>query len=127
VRNPGYALDPKTRTLRTEIDLPNPDGTLHPGLYAYTTVIVEEHPDVLTLPATAVVRDGEKTFCVAVRVGRAARRPIEVGLSDGARTEIRSGLKGDEVVVKANAVSLTDGQPVEPIKSANLSTSGSKP
>src|SRR5512135_1044238 len=127
VTRTAYALDPKTRTLRTEIDLPNPDGTFHPGLYAYTTVIVEEHPDVLTLPATAVVRDGEKTFCVAVREGRAVRRPIEVGLSDGTRTEIRSGLKGDEVVVKANAASLVDGQPVEPIKSANLSPSGSKP
>ena len=46
----AYALDAKSRTLRAEIDLPNPDGKLHPGLYAYATIVAEEHPDALTLP-----------------------------------------------------------------------------
>jgi RND family efflux transporter MFP subunit len=114
----SWALDPKVRTLRVEIDIPNPDAKLQPGLYAYATVIAEEHPDVLTVPATAVVSEPGKDYCVAVVNGKAVRRPIRVGLSDGTWTEVISGLEGDEAVVKANAPSLTDGQAVELIPPA---------
>ncbi|HLH28483.1 MAG TPA: efflux RND transporter periplasmic adaptor subunit [Acidimicrobiales bacterium] len=126
VARTAFALDPKSRTLRVEIDLPNPDGKLHPGLYAYTAITVEESPDALTLPATAVVRDGAKANCVVVREGRAARVPIEVGLSDGAWVEVRSGLKGDEVVARVNAPSLADGQPIEPIEPASPPAAAAK-
>src|SRR5207249_5017860 len=105
-------LDPKTRTIRTEIDIPNPGGKLRPGLYAYATVIVEEHKDVMTVPATAMIQEKDKAFCVVVADGKAVRKPIALGLSDGARTEVTSGLDGSERVVKANAASLSDGQPV---------------
>lgn len=50
--------------------------------------------------------------CMTVVAGKAARRPIEVGLSDGTRTEVTSGLSESEPVVKANAASLADGQAV---------------
>ncbi len=85
VTRTAYALDPKSRTLRAEIDLPNPDGKLHPGLYAYATIVVDEQRDALTLPTTAIGRDGTKSFCVAVRGRRAMRVPIEVGIGDGTR------------------------------------------
>jgi RND family efflux transporter MFP subunit len=119
VTRTAWALDPKTRTLHVEVDLPNPGGLLRPGLYAYATVVAEEHPEVLTVPAAAVFR-GEKdqAFCVVVVAGKARRRPIGVGLTDGTRTEVASGLDGGEAVVKAYAASLTDGQPVEPIEPA---------
>ena len=118
VTRTAYALDPKSRTLRAEVDLPNPDGKLHPGLYAYASIVAEEHPDALTLPTSAVGRDGDKAFCFVVRDGLAARRPIEVGLVAGASTEVVSGLVGDEAVVKAGIASLADGQPLEASKSA---------
>jgi RND family efflux transporter MFP subunit len=114
----SWALDPKTRTIGAEIDLPNPGGMLLPGLYAYATVIVEEHPDVLTIPASAVVKEKDLSYCVAVVDGKAVRRPIKLGLSDGTRTEIVSGLEGTETVVKANATSLSDDQPIEVIEPA---------
>jgi HlyD family secretion protein len=117
----SWALDPKTRTIRVEIDVPNPGGTLRPGLYAYATIVVEEHPNVTTLPATAVINEKDKDFCVIVAEGKAVRRPVRIGLSDGTRTEIVSGLEGDEAalsVVKANTASLADGQPVQIDQSA---------
>jgi RND family efflux transporter MFP subunit len=116
VTRTSFALDDASRTLRVEIDLQNPDGTLRPGLYANVTIVAEEHPDALTVPATAVVRDGARAFCVVVAAGRAARRPVELGLSDGTNAEVLSGLVADDVVVKANAASLTDGQPVDAIE-----------
>jgi RND family efflux transporter MFP subunit len=113
VTRTAWALDPKTRTIRAEIDIPNPGGKLRPGLYAYATVILEEHANVLTIPTTAVVQEKGKTFCVVVADGKARRLPIETGLNDGTRTEMTSGLAGSEDVVKANAASLLEGQPVE--------------
>ena len=65
------------------------------------------------MPATAIVREGEKSFCVTVAGGNARRKPVTPGLGDGKRTEILSGLVGDERVVEANSAALKDGQPVE--------------
>jgi RND family efflux transporter MFP subunit len=113
-----WALDPKTRTIRTEIDIPNPGGKLRPGLYAYATVIVDEHKDVLTVPTPAIVQDQDKAFCVAVAGGKAVRKLIETGLGDGTRTEVTAGLQGTEEVVKAGAASLVEGQTVEAVKPA---------
>jgi len=123
----SWAIDPKVRTLRVEIDIPNPGAKLQPGLYAYATVIAEEHPDVLTLPVTAVVSEPGKDYCVVIVAGKAARRAIQVGLSDGTRTEVALGLDGGEAVVKANAASLADGQPVEVVDPAIPSPSSAKP
>jgi HlyD family secretion protein len=117
-------LDAKNRTLRAEIDVPNPAGLLRPGLYANVTVVVEEHSDCLTVPATAIVREDSRTFCVAVADGKARRKPVAPGLDDGTRVEIRSGLQGDESIVKAYAASLADGQPVSPIEPEPVKRSG---
>jgi RND family efflux transporter MFP subunit len=108
-----WALDPKTRTLRVEVDLPNPDGILRPGLYAYATIIVDDHADVVTLPLTAVLKEGGKASVIVVDQGRAARKAVILGINDGTQTEVRSGLDGSEVVVKTNPGSLVDGQPLE--------------
>ena len=68
------ALDPKTRTIRVEIDMPNPGvHRLGPGLYAYATIIAEEHPDVLTIPATAIVEEDGKAL--SGESGRRQGRP----------------------------------------------------
>jgi RND family efflux transporter MFP subunit len=114
VTRTAWALDPKTRTIRAEIDIPNPGGNLRPGLYVYATVIVEEHRDVLTIPTTAIVQEQGRSFCVVVTDGKAVRKQIVAGLSDGTLTEVVSGLNGSEFVVKANSASLSDGQAVNP-------------
>ena len=116
VTRTSWTLDVKNRTLRTEIDVPNPKGTLRPGLYAYATVVVEEHADALSVPTSALVRQDSKTFCVAVIDGRAVRKPVVVGLDDGTRAEILSGLQGTEAIVKAYGSSLADGQSVAVIE-----------
>jgi RND family efflux transporter MFP subunit len=116
VTRTAWALDPKTRTIRVEVDIPNPGGKLRPGLYAYATVIVEEHKDVLTIPTTAVLPEKDKASCFVVTGGKAVRRTIKTGLSDGTRTEVISGLEGSEAVVKAGAASLVDDQPVEVVE-----------
>jgi RND family efflux transporter MFP subunit len=112
------ALDAASRTLRVEIDLPNADGSLRPGLYAYVGIAAERRPDVLTIPVAAVLRDGDRAACMVVRDGVARRVPITLGLTEGPRVEVRSGLSGSELVVEATPGALADGQRVAPTRAA---------
>ena len=116
VSRTAVALDTHSRTLRVEVDLPNLDGRLRPGLFANAAIVVEEHPDVLTVPTSALVRDGTKTACVVVTNGKANRVPVTLGLDDGTRAEILAGMKGDELVVQAGAGALAEGQAVEVVE-----------
>ena len=112
VARTSWSLDPRNRTLRTEIDLPNPLGSLRPGFYAHVIVTVDEHQNALSVPSTALVRQDTRVYCVAVVDGQCVRKTVRPGLDDGTNAEILSGLRGDDVIVKAFATSLTDGQPV---------------
>jgi hypothetical protein len=89
---------------------------LRPGLYAHTTIVVDEHPGALTLPATALVRLDGRAHCVAIEGGVARRKAVTIGLEDGTLAEILSGLKGDELIVKAAAAALVEGQPLAVIE-----------
>lgn len=113
VTRTSWSLDAATRTLRAEIDLPNPDDRLQPGLYAYVAIDTAEHPDVLTVPASAIVREGGRAFVVIAEGGQARRSEVEPGLSDGTRIEVRFGLSGGEAVVISGADALTDGQAIQ--------------
>jgi multidrug efflux pump subunit AcrA (membrane-fusion protein) len=119
VKRSAWALDPKSRTLRTEIDLPNPDGRLRPGMYAFATITVE-HANVFTVPASAVVTQGEQTFCYRVEGDKAVRMAVLTGLRDQHSVEVARKPKpgkdgewedftGTEEII-ANPAGVTDGQ-----------------
>ena len=93
VTRTAWALDPKSKTLKTEIDLPNPDGLLRPGMYAYA-YITAMLPAAWTLPTTAVVRQGEVTVAFTVRDGKSVRVPVQTGASDGTRVELLKCQRG---------------------------------
>ncbi len=101
------------RTLHTELDLPNPNGLLRPGMYATARILLEERPKVYVLPLSAIVRDGKQAYCWVARDGRAVRIPITLGLQVENDVEVVSGLKGDELVVQSQAASLQEGRRVE--------------
>jgi RND family efflux transporter MFP subunit len=101
------------RTLRTELDIPNPAAALRPGMYATAHIVLQEVPDALVVPLSAVVRDGKQSACWVVRDGKASRVPTVAGLQVGNEVAISSGLKGDEQVVQTPPSSLKEGQSVE--------------
>lgn len=115
VTRTSWSLNPATRTLRAEVDLPNPGHLLRPGLYAYVSILAEEHPKALTVPATAVVTDAGKTFCVTMVDKKAKRVEVKTGLTEGKRTEILLGLADSDEVVETGGASLIDGQAIEKI------------
>jgi HlyD family secretion protein len=112
VTRTGWSLHAATRTLRTEVDIPNPDGKLRPGMYVHVAVVLDERSDALVVPASAIVSDGSRPFCVAVLDGKAVMLPVDLGMRAGGEVEITSGLTGDEILVRSGAAGLVDGQPL---------------
>lgn len=113
VTRTSWSLDASNRSLRTAIDIPNDEGRLRPGMFATVTIRLDQRDGALTLPLTAIIREGQNAYCCVVQSGHVARRPIELGLRSGNEVEIVSGLDDREIVVLARAGSLQNGQPVE--------------
>ena len=107
------ALDPSTRTLLVEIDLPNHDHRLRPGMFVTVTLILEVHKQTLALPPAALVSDGAGPAVIAVKDGRATRVAVKTGLDDGAWVEVTEGLQENVEVVVVGKSGLTDGQVVQ--------------
>lgn len=87
--------------------------TAPPGFAVGTPVQLridaEEHSAAVIVPASAIVHEGEETSVFVATDGKAVRRPVEVGLTDGERTEIVSGLKAGETVIVTGQSGLPDG------------------
>ncbi len=113
VTRTGWALQAGTRTLNCEIDVPNPDGVLRPGMYAHVELVVAEAENALALPKAAVIVVDGKSACMTVSAdGVVSQKLVEVGLRTGTDVQITSGLDGDEDVISANPAAFKDGQRV---------------
>ncbi|HXJ00779.1 MAG TPA: efflux RND transporter periplasmic adaptor subunit [Micropepsaceae bacterium] len=94
-------LDPQTRNMRTEIDVPNPGGRLYPGMYAQVSLETDIHRNALTLPSSSVGTDANGKFVYAVQQGKIARLPVQTGMVEGGITEILGGL-ADQAEIMAS-------------------------
>src|SRR5258708_5465877 len=74
-------LDPETRNMRTEIDLPNSKERLYPGTYAEVSLEMNRRPDALTVPAAAVGSDGAGNFVYTIADNRLTRLAVKTGLT----------------------------------------------
>jgi RND family efflux transporter MFP subunit len=107
------ALDPSTRSLLVELDLPNSDHVLRPGTYAGLELDLREIPDALVLPPQAVIsgQKGKSVFIIAQ--GKAKSVPVQTGITNGTWIEITNGLDGSEDVVVVGKRKLLEGSPVQ--------------
>lgn len=109
-----WVLNSATRTLRAEIDLPNPDLKLRPGLYATARLKVAERKGVLILPKTALLTTAGQTSCWIVKPdGSLLSQPLVTGLEVAGEVEIVSGLNPQDLVIGTNAAAFHAGQQVE--------------
>lgn len=107
------AIDPATRTMQVEIDLPNAEGRIRPGLYGQVQLTLEQRGSALALPAAAVQFGADGAFVFVAAAGDVARRtPVQTGLSVGNWVEILDGLGPDERVLNGAPAGLADGAPL---------------
>jgi RND family efflux transporter MFP subunit len=99
VARTAHELDDGTRTLLTEVDIPNPDDTLLAGMYASVSFQLKGQSRLLFVPATAVLIDALGTRAAVVRDGALTWRKVDIERDFGDRLAISTGLaEGDEVV-----------------------------
>ena len=107
------ALAPGTRTLLTEIDVPNPDGTLSPGIYCTVELHISRKSPSILVPAEALVFNGDGLQVAVVENGTARFQKVTVARDLGMQVELRDGIKpGDEVILRP-MVNLADGSKVQ--------------
>src|ERR1035438_8070676 len=120
-------LSLETRTMDTEVDVPNADLILIPGMYAEVTLTLSRRSSVLTIPITAVDLEAEAAaqngapgapdmgrVMVITPTSRVEVRKIELGLETADQVEVRSGLNEGDMVVIGSRSGLQPGEEVRP-------------
>ena len=103
-------LDPQTRTAPIEIEVPNPDFRLKPGMYARIGITTGEKKDTLIVPINAVIDlGGRRGVFLAQENDTATFRPVRVGIEEATQVEILEGLAEGDRVVTTGAGALREG------------------
>lgn len=100
-------LDPATRTAEIEIEVPNADVRLKPGMYARMSVTIESRKDTTLVPKASVVDyDGTRGVFTMTADNKAKFQPLEIGIEDNDRVEVRAGLSATDTLVTSGASAL---------------------
>jgi RND family efflux transporter MFP subunit len=107
-------IDDNTRKMITEIEVPNPNLEIDPGMYCTVGLTVENHTNALAIPTQAVIAAQSPTVFVVNQDNQIEVRPVELGLETPDEYEVVSGLKEGDMVVIGNHSELQSGEKVEP-------------
>ena len=106
-------LNMATRTMETEIDVENNNLSLTPGMYANTSIELERHDNVLTVPVQALIRNGNQTSVLMVDSNHHVEpRNVVVGLQGSNLVEIKSGVSEGDLVITGNQSNYQPGETV---------------
>jgi RND family efflux transporter MFP subunit len=106
------ALQPGSRTLLTEIDVPNPDGALSPGIYCTVELLIPRKTPSMIIPADAVVFDQNGLHVVVVENGITRLQKITIARDFGTEVEVHDGVKAGDQVILNPTVNLAEGAKV---------------
>jgi RND family efflux transporter MFP subunit len=110
------ALDLSTRTLLTEVQVPNPDGALRPGMYLQVKFVFERQVPTVLIPAAALSTRSEGPRLAALDAqNRVHYRTVQLGRDFGMETEVLAGIDPGETVVVNPSDDLSEGTVVEPV------------
>ncbi|MEX0701782.1 MAG: efflux RND transporter periplasmic adaptor subunit [Planctomycetales bacterium] len=106
-------LDPRTRTLRVEAELDEPEPVLRAGMFGMVSVTLAERPRAVMLPTRALRYEDRTPFVYCVHNGVVRKHPVTLGYSDGARCEIVEGIGAESRVIVDSRFPVRPGQPVQ--------------
>ncbi len=106
------ALDPSTRTLLTEIDVPNPDGTLPPGAYCSVELEIPRKTPSFDIPADAIVFDAQGLHVDVIENGVVHTHKVTIARDFGTHVEVTDWLKDVDQVVLNPPVYIAEGSKV---------------
>jgi RND family efflux transporter MFP subunit len=94
-----HALDPRTRTMGVEVNIPNPENLLKPGMYARVDLLIEVRRDALLVPLEALTGAEGRPTVLIVRDGKVAATPVELGPTDGPVVQVTKGVGPDTEII----------------------------
>lgn len=109
------ALDPSTRTMLVEVDLPNRDRSLYPGMYATVHINVSVSQSALVAPDDALIFHQNRVFLPIVRDGHLHLQQVTLGHDDGINVEVIGPVHRGDLVAMNVGQSARDGEPVQPV------------
>ncbi len=122
VTRTASAFDPGTRTLLTQVDIPNPSHRMLPGMFVYVDFKIGPSGTHWRVPATAMMFTAQGTRVAIVGAGNKLHfQDVVIGRDLGTAIDIQAGLHGNEMVVSQPTVSLQEGQVVKPIEAQSPS------
>src|SRR5712691_4860735 len=105
-------VDPETRTVKVRTEVPNPDVSLKPDMFANVEIITDVHRTAISIPQSALLSDGGHTVVFVAAGSGYEKRAVTAGIQSSDRVEILDGLQaGDKVVVKGNYLLLQQSKP----------------
>jgi RND family efflux transporter MFP subunit len=108
------ALNDDTRTMHTEIDVKNTDGSLKEGMYAEAKLILKQHKGALTVPIQALERNSwGATVLIVDAQGRVEKRQVKLGVESSDRVEVVAGLADNDRVIVGNRSEFREGEKVQ--------------
>jgi membrane fusion protein (multidrug efflux system) len=117
-----YAIDPRlaeeTRSIGVRARVPNDQGELRPGLFARVRLVIAERGEAVLVPEQSIIPQADRLFVYVIEDGKAAMRPVQLGLRQAGRVEVTSGVKPGDVVITAGAQKIGPGAPVTAINLA---------
>ncbi len=114
VARSSFALTASTRTMLVEVDVPNPDRVLHPGLYVEVEFAIPRDAPSVVIPAEALLFNGEGVRVATVGPdNRVHLRDVTIYRDFGTTLELRSGLSGGEKVILTPPADVSEGREVK--------------
>jgi RND family efflux transporter MFP subunit len=120
-------VDMATRTMHTEVDVPNPTGELVPGMYASASLVLNDERNALAIPIQALAR-AENTASVLLidKQDKLEERVVRIGIETPDQVEVLSGLDEGDLVVLGNRSQLQQGMTVHPKIISSAQANGGK-
>jgi len=109
ITNISPVIDRETRTCDIEIMASNPNLKLKPGMFTRIELTTSEHKNVPLIPIEALGKEDDKTFVYIVSDGKAVKKKVETGITDGVKIQIVSGLNPGDEFIMAGKYSITEG------------------
>jgi RND family efflux transporter MFP subunit len=110
-----HALDPRTRTMGVEVDIPNPENLLKPGMYARVDLLVEVRRDALLVPLEVLTGTEGRPTVLVVRDGKVAVAPVELGPTDGPVVQVTRGVGPDTEIILQGKDLVREGMTVRAV------------
>ncbi|MFH1129859.1 MAG: efflux RND transporter periplasmic adaptor subunit [Pseudomonadota bacterium] len=112
----GVIADPRTRRVTVEVELPNEEGQIKPGMLAEVFFFLGPPAPAIFIPANAIVEQFEVSYAFVVEKNKAIRRELTLGQRRGLHKMVKKGLRAGDSLVVVGQESLAPGSPVQVVK-----------